>query len=102
MNPCTPVTVTSSRARIAGVLKSSAPITGVAIAGYTDDAGSDRYNLGLSRRRASAVRAELVKALGSAAPASVTAVGRGERDPVASNATRRGRAANRRVEIRVR
>jgi flagellar motor protein MotB len=32
----------------------------------------------------------------------VTSVGRGERDPVAGNATRRGRAANRRVEIRVR
>jgi outer membrane protein OmpA-like peptidoglycan-associated protein len=92
--------------RIAGVLQSSsdqeaearAKVTRVTIAGYTDDVGSDSYNLALSSRRAAAVRAELVKALGSAV--TVTAVGRGEKDPVAPNDTKRGRQANRRVEIR--
>lgn len=100
-------------ARIAGVLKSSsdlagndqvdgggAEVTSVTITGYTDDVGSDGYNLGLSRRRAAAVRGELVKALGSRV--AVSAVGRGEQDPVATNDTNRGRAANRRVEIRAR
>jgi OOP family OmpA-OmpF porin len=93
-------------ARIAGVLKSSsdqgaeaaAKVTSVTIAGYTDDVGSDSYNRRLSTRRAAAVRAELVRALDSTV--TVTAVGRGERDPVAPNDTKRGRQANRRVEIR--
>jgi outer membrane protein OmpA-like peptidoglycan-associated protein len=75
-----------------------AKITAVTITGYTDDVGSDRYNLALARRRALAVRAELVKSLGAAV--TVTAVGRGEQDPVATNNTERGRQANRRVEIR--
>jgi len=92
-------------ARIAGVLKSSdqggaagAQVTSVTITGYTDDVGSDSYNLGLSSRRAAAVRGELVKALGSRV--AVTAVGRGEANPVATNDSKRGRQANRRVEIR--
>jgi outer membrane protein OmpA-like peptidoglycan-associated protein len=92
-------------ARIAGTLKAAsdhgvntARVTRVTIAGYTDGVGSDAYNLRLSTRRAAAVRAELVRALGSAVV--VTAVGRGEADPIATNDTKRGRQANRRVEIR--
>jgi len=102
-------------ARIAGVLKASSgqgseagsetgsepaagKVTTVTISGYTDDVGSDQYNLGLSRRRAAAVRGALATALGSTI--AVTAVGRGENDPVATNSTERGRQANRRVEIR--
>ncbi|HST84688.1 MAG TPA: OmpA family protein [Kineosporiaceae bacterium] len=92
-------------ARIARALKSSsdqdvdtAKVTRVMVTGYTDDVGGNSYNLALSTRRAGAVRAELVKALGSTV--AVTAVGRGEADPVATNDTKRGRQANRRVEIR--
>jgi len=93
-------------ARIAGVLKSSADpggtagaqVTSVTVTGFTDDVGSNSYNLGLSSRRAAAVRGELVKELGSRV--AVTAVGRGEANPIATNRSKHGRAANRRVEIR--
>jgi outer membrane protein OmpA-like peptidoglycan-associated protein len=90
-------------ARIAGVLKSApdaetgAKVTAVSVTGYTDDVGSDSYNRGLSQRRAAAVRIALVRALGSGI--RVSAAGRGEADPVASNDTERGRQANRRVQI---
>lgn len=72
----------------------------VTITGYTDDVGSDGYNLSLSRRRAEAVRAELSKSLGGGV--AVRAIGKGEEQPVSSNDTARGRALNRRVEIRSR
>jgi outer membrane protein OmpA-like peptidoglycan-associated protein len=87
-------------ARIAGVLKSSAAPapTAVSITGYTDDVGSDAYNLALSRRRAEAVRKELQAALD--AGVRVQAAGRGESAPVATNKSPRGRALHRRVEIR--
>ena len=74
------------------------------IEGHTDDKGSAAYNLRLSRRRADAVNRVLVARLGSDAPPTRTA-GRGEAEPVANNSTNgrddpRGRARNRRVEIR--
>jgi outer membrane protein OmpA-like peptidoglycan-associated protein len=71
----------------------------VAVTGFTDDAGSKDYNLDLSRRRAVAVQKALQAALG--ARVTVSATGLGETRPIADNATAAGRAANRRVEIRV-
>jgi len=68
------------------------------IAGYTDNRGIPARNLLLSRRRAAAVMQYLVAA--GVSPSSVTAVGYGERNPAASNATAAGRAQNRRVEIK--
>jgi outer membrane protein OmpA-like peptidoglycan-associated protein len=68
------------------------------VAGYTDSRGSDAYNQGLSERRANAVRNDLI-ARGVPA-ANLSARGYGESNPVASNDTEAGRAANRRVEIR--
>ena len=50
----------------------------VEVTGYTDTSGSPAYNLGLSNRRANAVKAELVKQGVSAG--SVTTVGKGETD----------------------
>lgn len=67
--------------------------------GHTDSIGSDAYNQKLSQRRADAVKAYLVGK--GIPPERVTAEGKGERAPVASNKTREGRAANRRVEIEV-
>ena len=65
--------------------------------GYTDSIGSDAYNLKLSQRRADAVRNEMIK---RGAPADrITAKGYGEADPVADNASKEGRAKNRRVEL---
>jgi outer membrane protein OmpA-like peptidoglycan-associated protein len=67
------------------------------IIGHTDNTGDPNYNLGLSKRRAQAVKDYLV-ATGTP-PEKLRVVGLGETDPVASNATKEGRAENRRVEI---
>lgn len=69
----------------------------VRVEGYTDDRGADAANLALSQRRAESVRKALVAA---GAPADrLTAVGRGEADPLAGNDSAGGRARNRRVEV---
>jgi outer membrane protein OmpA-like peptidoglycan-associated protein len=73
------------------------PATYVDITGHTDSIGSDSYNQALSERRADAVADYLAR--GQAMPARMSVVGEGEREPIASNATVAGRAANRRVEI---
>ena len=67
--------------------------------GHTDWTGSDAYNMKLSLRRAQAVKAFLVS---KGIPAArVFTEGKGERQPVADNHTREGRAKNRRVDIEV-
>jgi len=67
--------------------------------GHTDSIGSDAYNQKLSLRRAEAVKAHLVGK--GVSPDRVSTDGKGERQPVADNKTREGRAKNRRVEIEV-
>lgn len=67
--------------------------------GFTDSIGTEQYNLGLSQRRANAVKEYLVSR--GIDPNRVYTEGKGEADPVASNATAQGRAMNRRVEIEV-
>jgi len=69
----------------------------VAIEGHTDSVGSEDYNLGLSQRRANAVQQFLVSQ--GIAPNRLTAIGKGENFPVASNETSSGRQMNRRVEV---
>lgn len=69
------------------------------VAGHTDDRGSASHNRKLSRHRAEAVRNYLVRAGVSAT--ALSARGYGESRPVASNDDEQGRAANRRVVIRV-
>ncbi len=65
--------------------------------GHTDWTGSDAYNQRLSERRALAVKRYLVQ---KGLPGnSIFTEGKGEKQPVASNATRAGRAHNRRVEV---
>lgn len=71
----------------------------VVATGHTDSIGTDAYNVKLSLRRANAVKAFLVS---QGVPADrVFVEGKGERQPVASNKTREGRAKNRRVEVEV-
>jgi len=69
----------------------------VTIVGHTDSTGSDALNEQLSIDRAAAVRDYL--SVRGVAPSRVSVQGRGAREPVASNSTDAGRAANRRVEI---
>jgi len=69
----------------------------ITIEGHTDSQGTDANNMGLSQRRADAVRDYIVaKGYGSDL---VKANGLGEGHPVADNAGAEGRANNRRVEI---
>lgn len=73
------------------------PGTTVSIIGHTDSTGSDAINNALSLNRADAVRDYLVSRGVSANRLVID--GRGSREPIASNNTAAGRAANRRVEI---
>jgi len=67
--------------------------------GHTDSIGADAYNQKLSVRRAESVKAYLVSK--GVAPNRIYTEGKGEKQPVASNTTKEGRAKNRRVEIEV-
>lgn len=67
--------------------------------GHTDSIGSDAYNQKLSVRRAEAVKAYLVSK--GIEPNRIYTEGKGEKQPVASNKTKEGRAKNRRVEVEV-
>ncbi|WP_082567539.1 OmpA family protein [Pelomonas sp. Root1217] len=69
----------------------------VTVVGHTDSTGSDAINEPLSRERAAAVR-DYLSARGVSS-SRVAVAGRGSHEPVASNDTEAGRAANRRVEI---
>jgi OOP family OmpA-OmpF porin len=67
--------------------------------GHTDSIGSDEYNEKLAMRRSEAVKAYMV---GKGVDAArIYTEGKGEKQPVADNKTKEGRAKNRRVEIEV-
>lgn len=84
---------------IQGLLRmmKSSPTMRVEIGGHTDNSGSDEYNVELSKRRANAVRAMLIK--GGADGNRITAVGYGKSKPLAPNDNRQGRSLNRRTEF---
>ena len=84
--------------RIAGILMTLKGFT-IAVYGYTDDVGTQTYNLQLSRRRAEAVRDFLVQAGISATILSTK--GFGKSDPRMPGNSDEARAANRRVEIAI-
>lgn len=69
------------------------------VAGHTDNRGVAAKNKKLSQQRAEAVMHYLVSKGVNAA--NLTAKGYGQEDPVADNKTEEGRAANRRVELRI-
>jgi outer membrane protein OmpA-like peptidoglycan-associated protein len=73
--------------------------TYVDVMGHTDSTGSDDFNQSLSERRASSVAGYLGSR--GVQQARLATKGYGESQPVASNTTEEGRAANRRVEIRL-
>lgn len=83
-------------ARVSGIILAY-PDLKLEVDGFTDNKGTPEYNIGLSEKRASAVRDFLVaQGVGSDA---VNTKGYGQSNPVASNATAAGRQQNRRVEL---
>ena len=82
--------------KIASQLKGSDTVR-IAVEGHTDNVGDDSKNQQLSEKRAEAVRDFLVNA---GVPSDrISASGKGEADPVATNKTTAGRQQNRRVEL---
>lgn len=76
------------------------PNTGIEVVGHTDNTGSAAYNQDLSQRRAVAV-ADVLRSSG--VPNNrISAFGRGEDAPIATNLDPAGQAQNRRVEIIIR
>lgn len=71
----------------------------IEIQAHSDNTGEAAYNQSLSEKRANSVRDYLI-GQGIAADRMV-AKGYGESQPIADNNTREGRAANRRVELKV-
>jgi outer membrane protein OmpA-like peptidoglycan-associated protein len=73
--------------------------TVVDVYGHTDNTGSDAHNQDLSQRRAVAVATVLANQ--GIDQRRFYIEGKGESDPIASNATETGRSQNRRVEIQI-
>ncbi len=74
------------------------PDAKIELVGYTDDTGTAAHNLRLSEKRAQAVKQYLIKEAG-VDRSQISALGRGESNPVADNKTAEGRFENRRVQI---
>lgn len=91
----------ASRAHIAAIARvlGDYDASVVTVFGHTDDSGNPAGNQGLSEQRALAVLQALVA--DGVAARRVIAVGLGDRQPIASNATPDGRDANRRIELRI-
>ncbi len=76
------------------------PNSRIEVIGHTDNTGAAAYNQDLSQRRAVSVATVLRD---SGVPGSrISAFGRGEDAPIATNLTPQGQAQNRRVEIIIR
>jgi outer membrane protein OmpA-like peptidoglycan-associated protein len=84
--------------QVAQAIKDAPKIT-VRIEGHTDNVGRLRTNLKVSQARADAVKDFLVKQ--GVNPKQLIAIGYGPTRPIASNATKAGKALNRRVEFRI-
>jgi len=82
---------------VAEALKNQQDETTIVVEGHTDSRGSNQLNMQLSKARADSVRAYLVSK--GVDPNRIKSVGKGEDQPIATNATPDGRANNRRVEI---
>jgi general secretion pathway protein A len=73
------------------------PEAKINISGYTDSSGAHSYNISVSQFRANMVKGYLVGK--GVDPLKIKALGLGPENPIASNATEKGRQTNRRVEI---
>lgn len=75
------------------------PNTRIMVVGHTDSQGGSERNLDFSERRAQAIANLLVEV--GVNRARLTALGRGDAEPIATNDTDAGRQWNRRVEIAI-
>jgi outer membrane protein OmpA-like peptidoglycan-associated protein len=89
-------TATANLAKLTTFL-SQHPDRSLVIEGHTDSIGSESYNQVLSQNRADSVKAFLLSQ--GVASNRITAFGKGESSPVASNDSSSGRQMNRRVEV---
>ena len=71
----------------------------IELAGHTDSDGEEEANKILSQKRAETVRNYLIKK--GVPPNRMTAMGYGETQPIATNSTEKGKALNRRTEVRI-
>jgi outer membrane protein OmpA-like peptidoglycan-associated protein len=78
-------------------IKEHPEIKHLRVQGFTDNVGSEAFNLNLSTRRAESVKNALIKA--GLNPHELSSEGFGLEHPIESNETAEGRAANRRVEF---
>lgn len=72
----------------------------IVVNGYTDSSGSADYNYSLSRRRADAV-IQYMASEHNVPAYKIYVIGLGKENPVDSNATRQGRAKNRRANVQL-
>lgn len=89
-------TAKSNLTEMAAIMKKY-PENILTINGYTDSTGSEKVNNELSKRRAEAVKAQLVTA--GMPSGTISTVGMGPSAPVGDNSTAAGRQQNRRVEV---
>lgn len=82
---------------VADALADEVEGTTIVVEGHTDSRGTADYNKRLSKDRAESVKQYLVGQ--GLSEGQLTAVGKGEEEPVASNDNPEGRANNRRVEL---
>lgn len=71
----------------------------ITITGHSDNRGSDALNDRLSLERANDIKNRLVSI--GVNPDQISTVGKGKREPIATNETAAGRAQNRRIEIAI-
>jgi len=84
--------------RLSGMLMAH-PAWHLTIEGYTDNSGTPAHNLQLSRKRADAVKAHLIRK--GVPEARLTSIGFGQEQPIADNLSAKGRSTNRRVELKL-
>ncbi|WP_047245229.1 OmpA family protein [Maribacter thermophilus] len=84
--------------KLAGIFKEY-PNSNILVEGHTDSAGSDEYNMNLSKQRAQSVTDYLIAQ--GISPTRFTTKWYGETQPVGDNSTAEGKAQNRRVELAI-
>lgn len=71
----------------------------IKLGGYTDNTGTEEFNMKLSQQRADSVRLSLIER--GVSPERITAEGYGSAHPVVPNDSAENRARNRRIDINV-